>query len=121
MNQRGRQGTQPERAPWILETACVVLLLFNMLLSGAVPTSEPSGSAVIGALFAPLLIGLIVVGVASVFKNCRTRRSRAIIFLVTMTLMLVGSCGNLASVARQRRAAEHSLQPSAPDGRAVGA
>ena len=83
MSPTGRRTPPSEKAPWILETIGVLLLVPNMLLSAALTgRSAPSASALFGVMLAPAFIGLIVVGIASLFSGARNRRTRAKIFLV---------------------------------------
>jgi hypothetical protein len=91
----------PVRAPWLLETVAVLLLLVNMFLSGAIGArSSRSGPELLGAMFAPAIIGLLVVGIASAFKGARNRTTRAKIVLVTMVVMLLGNFGKLGPATR---------------------
>ena len=102
MSPTGRRTPPSEKAPWILETIGVLLLVLNMLLSAALTgRSAPSASALFGVMLAPAFIGLIVVGIANLFSGARNRRTRAKIFLVTMCVVLLGNCGNLGSMARR--------------------
>jgi hypothetical protein len=112
MSPTARRTPPPEEAPWLLEIIGVVLLVINMFLS-AVTTGRtaPSASGLLGVALAPAVIGLVVIGVASVFSGMRNRRSRAKIFVATMCLVLLGNCGNLGSMARNR---ELSAPPNSP-------
>jgi hypothetical protein len=103
----------PEKAPWLLETVGVLLLVLNMFLSATLSgRSAPSASALFGAMLAPAFIGLIVVGVSSIFSGMRNRRSRAKIFLAAMLVVFLGNCGNLGSMARR---GELNPPTAAPD------
>ena len=97
---KSEQG--PEQSPWILETLGVVLLLINMLFSGMLPPEHvESASEVFGRVLAPLILGLLVVGVFNLAPGMRNRRSRAKVFLGTMCFILLGSCGRFLGNAQR--------------------
>ncbi len=106
-----RSAPSAEKSSWFIETVAAILLLLNMLLSGAVGArSARSGAEVLGAIVAPAFIALVVVGIGTLFKAGRTRRSRAKIVLVTMVVVLLGNCGNLAK--RERASAGPGARPT---------
>jgi hypothetical protein len=88
----------PERSPWLLEVISLLLLLINMALSGslAARTAKTLGE-LLGGVFMPAILALVVVGVARLAKRGSTRRSRAKIVLGTMLIVLLGNVGQLTS------------------------
>lgn len=91
-------GTPAEKSPWILEAAGALLLLLNMFLAGVLaPAHAESAGEVVGRTTAPAILGLIVVGLFSLSRGMRNRRSRAKVLLVTMCFMLLGNCGRIGS------------------------
>jgi hypothetical protein len=102
MSSTARRTPLPEKTPWLLEIIGALLLFLNMFMSAMLNArSAPSASVLLGAMLAPAFIGLLIIGVASMSSAMRNRRSRAKVFLVTMCLVLLGNCGNLASSARR--------------------
>jgi hypothetical protein len=99
-----------EKSPWVLEIMAALLLLLNTFLTGAEHSEpKPQSSELLGRMSAPVLISLVVLGVAAAFKGARTRRSRAKIFLITMAVILASHCPRLArSVERQSRLRKHA-------------
>jgi hypothetical protein len=87
-----------ERSPWLLEGTSVLLVLLNMALSASLAAAQsPSLAELLGAMFMPSLLALVVVGLASLAKSARTRRARAKIVLGTMIVALLGNFGQLTS------------------------
>jgi hypothetical protein len=93
-----KPATAAERAPWLTEGGAVLLVLLNMFLSASVGArAGRGGPELLGTMFAPLIIAVVVVAVASVFPRARTRRARAVIVIITMVLALLGNLGNLGA------------------------
>jgi hypothetical protein len=91
---RARQGT-----PWLLEGSGIVVMLLNMLV--ALPLGIRlgyRGAELLGYTFGAPMVGLVVLGVASIFRPLRNRRSRAKVFLGLMFLFLLGQGGQAGSV-----------------------
>lgn len=101
----GAPAVPPEKPSRLLEASAVALVLLNMLLYGlTVPRSARGGpellGEVAGAMFAPAGMALLAIGIARLMKKGATRRSRAKIVLVTMTVALLGRCGSLTTDTR---------------------
>jgi hypothetical protein len=106
--------TTSGRAPWLLETTAGLLLLLNMLLSGAAGArSSRTVAELLGAICAPAIIALIVVGIVRLSRRGRSRRGRAKVVLVTMIVVLLGNVGNLATSVRAQVALQANLNPAA--------
>lgn len=97
----GAPGVPPEKPPRLLEASAVALVLLNALLApkSARGSAEFSGE-IIGAMFGFTFISLVAIGIAQLMKKGATRRSRAKIVLVTMTVVLLGRCASLATDTR---------------------
>ena len=99
-----------ETRPWLLELAAVALLLGNMALAGLVEAGSGRGIAgLVGAMFAPGLLTLLVVGVVRLLKGARTRKGTAQVAVITLSVMVFGQCGNLGRQPR-RAVSEDELQ-----------
>ncbi len=82
-----------------MEASALILLLANSGLAGLYKSQtslDPRDLSV--AVFAPAVSGLIVVGLASLFRIGRSRPARARVLLATMFLLLLGQCGHRALV-----------------------
>lgn len=111
---RPNPTTASGRAPWLLETVAGLLLFLNMFLSGAAGArSSQTVAELLGAICAPAIIALIVVGIASLSRRGRSRRGRAKVVLVTMIVVLLGNVGNLATSVRAQEALQANLNPTA--------
>lgn len=86
----------PKGKSRLLETIAVVLLLLNTL--GAWGNARPQGDTAyaIGAVLAPAILVLLVVGVFRAFGKAKSRRSRAIIACWTLVLMFFGQGATFA-------------------------
>ena len=89
---------QSTAATILIEIAAFVLLLLNMFFSMVVAMKDSTvASELVGAMFGPPIVALVVFGLARLFKKAATRRGRALLVLVTMLLVLFGNIGNLGS------------------------
>jgi len=86
----------PEKKPILLEIASIALLVlatFGSFLTGARRTDDVP--ELIGSGMAPVIITLVVLGIARLFRAAKTRRSVATIAFWTLVVVCVGTCGSL--------------------------
>ncbi len=82
----------PRRSTLVLEGVAVLLLALNVLASFGKASAEQRGVAyALGAAVAPVVLVLVVLGVARFFKRARTRRSRAVFACWASGIFLVGT------------------------------
>ncbi len=80
---------------WLVVRMCSMLI--GLLLAPQGPAA-PDPRELSVAVFAPAVIGLIAVGLASLFRIGRSRPLRARVLLGTMSLLLLAECGHRALV-----------------------
>src|SRR5688572_29921991 len=107
------QPAAPQRTRpwlWLLEVAAILLLLLNTFMAAGLYADllpEKRFAHFLGATSGPLIVTLIVVGVATIFPKGRTRRARAILLVITLSVMFIASCNSnvirMAEVARTRQ------------------
>ena len=92
----------PERRPWLLELSALFLLFVDMFLSAAVQSRKVKSFAeLMGGIFAPAIIALVVIVVAKLVNRGITRRGQAKVAVVTLAVVMLGQCGQLGQVARE--------------------
>lgn len=95
-----------EKSPILYEIAAVILFGLVLLMAfviGAQKTKDVTEH--IGYTFAPLIILLIIFGIARLMGKGKTRRSRALIAFWTGVVMFLGQCGSVGRLAEGKRAA----------------
>jgi hypothetical protein len=97
MNASTQAPNRQEPVSGALKAVAVVLLILDMVLialeryaSGAFMVPE-----FIGALLAPIIIAILIVVIARVFKSARSPRAATKIAIGTLAFIGVGSCGGL--------------------------
>ena len=97
MNVSTQAPGQHAPASGTLKAVAVVLLILDMVLialeryaSGAFMVPE-----FIGALLAPIILAILIVVIARVFKSARSPRAAAKIAIGTLAFIGVGTCGGL--------------------------
>jgi hypothetical protein len=97
MNASTQAPNRQEPVSGALKAVAVVLLILDMVLialeryaSGAFIVPE-----FIGALLAPIIIAILIVVIARVFKSARSPRAAAKIAIGTLAFIGVGTCGGL--------------------------
>lgn len=94
---RGGGETGPEKSPVAWEIAAAVLFVISCFL--ALSTGLRLGSAggeLLGRALSPFVFALVVIGVFRLFGKARTRRSRAVIAVWTLVVLIFGQFGTLA-------------------------
>ena len=87
------QPSRPVRV-WPTELSALVLITLNVLLSASLGMrSGYRGSELLGYTFAPVIIPVLAVGVASLSESKRNRLSRARIVLWVSVFLLFGQLG----------------------------